>query len=239
MSLLKLTKKRKVDHECCVFNEQWTQKYFFVQNKDKAVCLICKDSVSGFKECNIKRHYNAHHKEKYDVFQGQVRTNKSKSLQRALLDRQNVFRSWVNENLAVLQASFHVAKLTAQEERPFTDGEFVKRCFTSMTEELFPEKKRCVSDVSLPAREVTRRNDDNDDFTLSCLKNKCQYFTKFSLALDESTDTCDTAQLLIFVQGIDAEFEITEELAGLQSLKGTTTEKDIFQKLCENLRSLH
>jgi hypothetical protein len=31
-------------------------------------------------------------------------------------------------------------------------------------------------------------------------------FTKFSLALDESIDTCDTAQLLIFVPGIDAEF---------------------------------
>jgi hypothetical protein len=39
------------------------------------------------------------------------------------------------------------------------------------------------------------------------------------LALDESTDTCDTAQLLILVRGIDAEFEITEKLAGLQSLK--------------------
>jgi hypothetical protein len=59
------------------------------------------------------------------------------------------------------------------------------------------------------------------------------------LALDESTDTCDTAELLIFVRGIDAEFEITEELAGLQSLKGTTTGEDIFQKLCETLRSLH
>jgi hypothetical protein len=70
-------------------------------------------------------------------------------------------------------------------------------------------------------------------------KNKCQSFSKFSLALDESTDTYGTARLLIFVQGIDAEFEITEELAGLQSLKGTTTGEDIFRRLCETLRSLH
>jgi hypothetical protein len=28
---------------------------------------------------------------------------------------------------------------------------------------------------------------------------------------------------------------MTEELAGLQSLKGTTTGEDIFQKLCETL----
>jgi hypothetical protein len=64
-------------------------------------------------------------------------------------------------------------------------------------------------------------------------------FTIFSLALDENTDTYDTAQLLIFVRGIDAEFEITEELAGLQSEEGTTNGEDIFQKMCEILRSLH
>jgi hypothetical protein len=77
-----------------------------------------------------------------------------------------------------VRASFHVAKLTAQEGRPFTDGEFVKRCFMSMTEELFPEKKRCVSDVSLSVRTVTSRINDIGDFTLSCLKNK------FSLSLN-------------------------------------------------------
>jgi hypothetical protein len=63
-------------------------------------------------------------------------------------------------------------------------------------------------------------------------------FHEISMALDESIDTCDTALLLIFVQGIDAEFEITEELAGLQSSKGTTAREDIFQKLCETLKSL-
>jgi hypothetical protein len=36
-----------------------------------------------------------------------------KSLQRALWDQQNVFMSRVNENLAAVRASFHVAKLIA------------------------------------------------------------------------------------------------------------------------------
>jgi hypothetical protein len=165
MSLLKPTKKRKVDHECRVFKEQWTQKYVFVQNKAKAVCLIFKDSVSVFKERNTERHYDERHKEKYDVFQGQVRTDKSKSLQRTPLDQQNILKFRVNENLAVVRASFHVAKLVAQEGRSFTEEELVKRCFMSMTEELFPEKNKCVSDVSLSARTVTRRIDGIGDFT--------------------------------------------------------------------------
>jgi uncharacterized protein YaiI (UPF0178 family) len=71
-----------------------------VQNKDKAVCLICKDRGSVFKESNIKRHYDARHEEKIRLFQGQVRTEKSKSSQRALLDLQNIFQSRANENLS-------------------------------------------------------------------------------------------------------------------------------------------
>ena len=39
------------------------------------------------------------------------------------------------------------------------------------------------------------------------------------MALDESTDIEDTAQLLVFIRGIDENFEITEELLSLEHLK--------------------
>jgi hypothetical protein len=148
MSLLKLTKKRKVDLECRVFNEQWTQKYFFVQIKDKAVCLVRTGDQSS-KSVTLSGTTMRVIKKKYDVFQGQVRTDKSKSLQRALLDQQDVFKSRVKENLSAVRAGFHVAELIAQEGKPFTDGEFVKRCFMSTTEELFSEKKRDVPVISV------------------------------------------------------------------------------------------
>ena len=41
--------KRKIDLECRVFKQQWTDDYFFVQCKEKAVCLICKETVAVFK----------------------------------------------------------------------------------------------------------------------------------------------------------------------------------------------
>ncbi|GBP69562.1 General transcription factor II-I repeat domain-containing protein 2 [Eumeta japonica] len=47
-------------------------------------------------------------------------------------------------------------------------------------------------------------------------------------ALDEITDLSDTAQLAIFIRGVDKEFTVTEELLALEPLKGTTTGKDIF-----------
>jgi hypothetical protein len=46
--------------------------------------------------------------------------------------------------------------------------------------------------------------------------------------LDDSTDASDTAQLAIFIPGVDADFNITEELLALQPLKGTTIGEDIL-----------
>jgi len=47
--------------------------------------------------------------------------------------------------------------------------------------------------------------------------------------LDESTDVDDTGQLLIFVWGISENFEITEELLSMESMKDITTGGDIFE----------
>ena len=40
-----------------------------------------------------------------------------------------------------------------------------------------------------------------------------------------------TAQLAVFVRGIDQEFNITEEMLGLQAMKDTTTGDDIFNEV--------
>ena len=67
---------------------------------------------------------------------------------------------------------------------------------------------------------------------------KCQFFQKstdfanYSLALDESTDISDTAQLSVFIRGIDNNVQVTEEVCGLASMKGQTTGAEIFLHLC-------
>ena len=50
MSCSRLSKKRKIEDECRVFNGQWTERYFFTDVGVKAVCLICHEAVAGFKE---------------------------------------------------------------------------------------------------------------------------------------------------------------------------------------------
>ena len=76
-----------------------------------------------------------------------------------------------------------------------------------------------------------------EDLT-SPLKELVPSFQLFSLALDESTDIDDTAQLLIFVGGITENFEITEELLSMESMKNTTTGEDIFDCVENTFRTM-
>ena len=56
-------------------------------------------------------------------------------------------------------------------------------------------------------------------------------FVAFSLAVDESSDTSDTAQLAVFIRGVDSNLCVTEELLGFKAMHGTTTGKDIFEEV--------
>ena len=46
--------------------------------------------------------------------------------------------------------------------------------------------------------------------------------------MDESIDCCDTAQLVIYIRGVDKDSNISEELAATKSMKGRTIRKDIY-----------
>ena len=84
-------KKRKIDSECGLFQEKWTSDYFFTEYKERAVCLICQNSVSAFKEYNLHRHYETQHKDKYDSLVGQVRKDKILRLKHGLTTQENTF----------------------------------------------------------------------------------------------------------------------------------------------------
>ena len=53
------------------------------------------------------------------------------------------------------------------------------------------------------------------------------------MALDESTDINDNAQLAIYFRGVNNQFEVTEELLCVKTMQGRTTAKDVFEQLCD------
>ena len=52
-----------------------------------------------------------------------------------------------------------------------------------------------------------------------------------SFAINKSTYVKDTAQLAIFIKGVDKELNETEELLSLQCMKDTTTGANIFSEV--------
>ena len=85
--------------------------------------------------------------------------------------------------------------------------------------------------ISLSRWTVSRRIDDLADDIKVTMNKRIAEFESFSIALDESTDATDTAQLAIFVRGVDAKFHCTEEMLALQSMKDTTTGEDVFEEV--------
>ena len=51
----------------------------------------------------------------------------------------------------------------------------------------------------------------------------------YSITLDDSTDIDDTVQLRIFVRGLSKNFEITDELLSMDTMKDRITGEDMFE----------
>ncbi|GCC39481.1 hypothetical protein chiPu_0023746 [Chiloscyllium punctatum] len=124
-----------------------------------------------------------------------------------------------------------VSHKIARNSKPFCDGEFFKECLLDSAELICLEQKEAFENVPLSQRTVTRRIGDIARNLELQLQHRAVNFDFFSLVLDESCDVHDTAQLLIFVCGITKDFKITEELAAMQSMKGTTTGNDLFTEV--------
>ena len=60
------SKNRRVAAECRLFKEEWILKYFFTRVGNKAVCLLCQETVTVFKEYNLKRHHEVKHESKHE-----------------------------------------------------------------------------------------------------------------------------------------------------------------------------
>ncbi|KAM8791748.1 general transcription factor II-I repeat domain-containing protein 2-like [Rhynchonycteris naso] len=118
------------------------------------------------------------------------------------------------------------------------EGEFVKECLLSVAKEMCPEKADLFSTVSLSGSTIAQRIEEMGDNLHQHLQNSARKFSYFSLVLNKSNDVCDSAQLLIIIHGTNDNFEVTEELVALQSIRGTTTGKDIYEKVSQTVKDL-
>lgn len=214
-----------------MFNKEWTTKYFFTEVRSKAVCLICQETVAVFKEYNIGRHFSTKHANYANKQSPQERTATAQQLVASLQAQQNTFMRHTAIQESSTKASYLLAFKLAKTSKPFSEREFLKECMVETAAILCPESKNKFEKISLSRRTVTRRVKLIDEDLASKLNKRAESFTLYSLALDESNDIKDTTQLLIFIRGINDNFEITEEFLAMESLKGKTRGEDLYNNV--------
>ncbi|XP_043917683.1 general transcription factor II-I repeat domain-containing protein 2B-like isoform X2 [Protopterus annectens] len=224
--------KRKIADERRAFQEKWTDDYFFVESNNKALCLLCREVVSVFKDYNLKRHYIQMHPHLSEL-QGECRRQKILDLKKENLTfQQQLFRKSATQPDSLVKASYVVSNLIAKKSKPFADGEFIKECLESVADVICPEKQSDFSKISLSHQTVARCVEDIAKYIENTLESRCTTFKFYSIALDDCTDVTDTTQLAIFIRGVDINFNITEELASLIPLKDSTTKSvDLYNAL--------
>ncbi|KAL3974132.1 nostrin [Sarotherodon galilaeus] len=141
---MSLSKKRKVDTECRIFQEKWTSSYMFTEVNGKPVCLVCMQQVSVLKEYNIRCHYETQHGEKYNSLHGELRKQKVNEMLVGLRKQQSVFTRSREVSDAAVKASYVIASQVALASKPYSEGEFVKNCMLEQSADLDSQLKRKV-----------------------------------------------------------------------------------------------
>lgn len=226
-----ISKKRTVTEEHRVMQEKWKISYFFAEVNGKPTCLICNQIIAVSKEYNIRRHYTSTHASKYDVYSGKLREEKVKTLEQSLKRQQSVYQRVHEASDTAVRASYRIAREIAVSSKPFSEGDFIKKCMMMAAEDICPEKRRSFANISLSRNTVAERINELSENLNSQLKEKVAKFVAFSVAIDESTDITDIAQLAVFIRGVDENMQVTEEFVELVPMKGTTTGDDIFVSL--------
>lgn len=97
-----------------------------------------------------------------------------------------------------------------------------------------PEKRQAFANVSLRSTVCCFRISELSADLNSQLNNKVKSFVAFSVAIDESTDITDIAQLVIFIRRVET-LTIMEDFLELVPVTDTTTADDLF---CSIVRAL-
>ena len=224
--------KRTLPEENRVFNKEWELQFFVVHDSDKVVCLLCDKVISTIKKCNVQRHYDTLHKNnKYAKLEGEARKIAMNKLKDGKQKQKQAFHSvlGIRQENATVEASYQVAYLLGKKGKPFNDSEIIKECIIEVAKCLDPDRVSKYQGVPL-----SRRTNADRQHELACnvyeqlqaiiQKEKVYY----SIALDESTDSTDFAQVLYFIRAITEDFQVFEELFTLGTLMGRTRGIDIF-----------
>lgn len=230
------------------FQSEYTSTLFFVELKNGAYCLLCPSTQKLFqvyKKSNFERHLKNKHSDRIATLPSSE--SRSKLANELIEQLEKVIYEEVlaviearckNQSVSrnIVVASYALAYEIAKNSKPFEEGNFIKKCINIVSSYICPEMKQNFEQIALSSRSVCRRIDLIHEYLNLQLKSMINDAVYYSVALDESTDIKDVAQLCIFIRGINKNFEIFEELLSLQPMVGQTTGAEFLKEFekCQN-----
>uniref|UniRef100_A0A2S2Q6T2 Zinc finger MYM-type protein 6 n=1 Tax=Sipha flava TaxID=143950 RepID=A0A2S2Q6T2_9HEMI len=156
-------------------------------------CLICDENFKNDKKSNIESHFLSKHDSFGKTYPAE---NKRKTAMAELIRKSqqstSKFNNWLQSASNLTAASFVVSHEIMKSGKPLIVGEYIKKCFTGMSEHLFSEFKNKtkiinkIKDIPLSAITVrdraVRMSENITEQQFSNLKSS----PVFSLACDES-----------------------------------------------------
>lgn len=122
------------------------------------------------------------------------------------------------------ECSLRVASVLGQHKKPFTDASVVKECMTEIAETLLEGKQKdelCdkIQQIPLSAYPATKRSEILAQDVMSQLEEAIYMAPYVGLAMDESSDVSDNAQLLVYIRFLNCDKnEFCEDLLDVTSL---------------------
>lgn len=204
----------------------------------KPLCLLCNTVNAVAKDYNLRRHFTTTHEKFDDNFPpgSDIRKEKIKSLSASYEKTRQRFSQACTVQQKATAASLRVAWILGKKKRPFTDAEMVKECILAVVEEVVTEDKvraqvmSCIKSIPMSDTTTARRLDILATDVFETLLDQLRKADFISLAVDESTDNSDIAQLCLFVRFFDGDV-FREDILALIPLEGQTTGEIVFQKI--------
>nr|XP_033805884.1 general transcription factor II-I repeat domain-containing protein 2-like [Geotrypetes seraphini] len=230
--------KRKKDEEYRTFQQEWTEKFAFVEKAGSTVCLICNDKIASMKRSNKKRHFGTCHATcalKYPA--GDSRKKACQELLCRVQASQQQLCVWTQQG-DWNSASFPGALEIVRNRKPFTDGEYAKTFMLDVANELFnnfSDKDKIIKrikDMPLSARTVHDRTIMMANQIEATQVKDINAAPFFSLALDESTDISHLSQFSVIAR-YAVDDTLCEESLAVLPMKETTRGEDLFKSFIE------
>lgn len=133
-----------------MFKESWGKDYFVVQRNNKVLCLMCSEAIAVMKKYFERDIKDCCHER--DI----IRRNTKRGLT-SIKTRLGTTSSSASDTDTSIKVSFKVRELIASRWKPFSEGEFLKDCLTSFVDEVCPENKMDIENISLSQHSTTRR----------------------------------------------------------------------------------